>query len=122
MDRHLGPHPLPVATWIDHDLGVVEVGGEVDVYTAPELRAAVTQVQGKAVGPHLLVLLGELTFMDSSGLGLLVGAHKRAVMAGGRVALVGTRESLLRILRVTGLAQLMPSFETASEARAWLGR
>lgn len=122
MDRHLGPHPLPVATWIDHDLGVVEVGGEVDVYTAPELRAAVTQVQGKAVSPHLLVLLGELTFMDSSGLGLLVGAHKRAVMAGGRVALVGTRESLLRILRVTGLAQLMPSFETASEARAWLGR
>jgi len=120
MNRYVGPQPLRVATWVDHERGVVEVAGEVDVYTTPELRAAVAEVQEKAQRPHLVVLLGELTFCDSSGLGVLVGAHKRAVMAGGRVALVGTRENLLRILRVTGLAKLLPTFEGTDAAFTWL--
>lgn len=111
---------MRVATWVDHQRGVVEVVGDVDVYTAPELRAALLQPQDKAERPNLVVLLADLAFMDSSGLGLLVGAHKRAVMAGGRVALVGARESLLRVLRVTGLSKVLPAFDDAEAAFAWL--
>lgn len=119
MNRHLVPRPMRVATWVDHDRGIAEVAGEVDVYTAPELRAALSQVQAKAGQPYLVVMLGELTFMDSTGLGLLIAAHKRAAMAAGRVALVGTPRHLRRTLAVTGLDKLLPSFGSTAAAFAW---
>jgi anti-sigma B factor antagonist len=65
-------------------------------------------------------VLTDLSFMDSTGLGLLIGAHKRAVMAGGRVALVGTAPHLKGMLLVTGLAKLLPSFDTLDAAWGWL--
>jgi anti-sigma B factor antagonist len=111
---------MRVKSWLDNGRGVVEISGEVDIYTAPELRAAISDAGSMAGRPGLVVLLAELAFMDSTGLGLLVAAHKRAVMGGGRVALVGTRGNLLRVLQVTGLSTLMPSFDDAGAAMAWL--
>jgi anti-sigma B factor antagonist len=120
MNQHADTRPMQVSTWLDAGRGVVEVIGDVDVYTAAELRAAITRAQAKARASSLAIVLAELTFMDSSGLGVLVGAHKRAAMAGGRIALVGTPEPFLRVLRVTGLSGLMPSFGDTAAAFAWL--
>lgn len=112
--------PLEVETWIDDGWAVAHLVGEIDIYTSRELREAVAAVQARAERPHLVVLLAQLTFMDSSGLGTLVGAYKRTREAGGFLALVGTDERLLRILRVTGLGKLMPSFDSLGAALAWL--
>ncbi len=115
----LGQAGLSVDTRVDGGRTVVSVVGELDVYTCPRLRDELTRLS--AEGQHRLALdLRELAFTDSSGLGVLVGAVKRANNGGGKVALVAVRENILRVLRITGLVRVMPPFELLAEALDWL--
>jgi anti-sigma B factor antagonist len=111
----LGQAALSVDTWFDDGHAVVVVAGELDVYTYPRLRDELVRLH--EAGHHRLVLdLQELEFTDSSGLGVLVGAVKRARASGGGLVLVGVRESILRVLRITGLVRVMPPFSEMAEA------
>lgn len=99
------------------DYTVLQVGGEVDVYTAPRLRERLIQlVDGGA--RRVIVDLTTVEFLDSTGLGVLVGAHKRLRAAGGSLALVCPREPLLKIFRITALDQVFPLFDTVEAATA----
>jgi anti-sigma B factor antagonist len=94
---------------------VLEVGGEVDVYTAPRLRERLVElVDGGA--KHLIVDLAKVEFLDSTGLGVLVGAMKRLKTAGGQLTLVCARESLLKIFRITALDQVFTIVPTVDAA------
>jgi anti-sigma B factor antagonist len=81
---------------------IIEVGGEIDVYTAPKLREAlVTAVDD---GHHNLVVdVQKVDFLDSTGLGVLVGALKRVRADGGSLDIVCTQERILKIFQITGL-------------------
>jgi len=88
---------------------VVTATGEVDLSSASLLR--------EAIGAHLLadradvvVDLSAVTFLDSTGLGLLVGAAKRARNAGGSLRLVCDNPRVLRVLRITGLDKTLPLY------------
>jgi anti-sigma B factor antagonist len=96
---------------------VLQVGGEVDVYTAPRLRERLIElVDGGA--RHVVVDLGTVEFLDSTGLGVLVGAHKRLRAVGGTLGLVCTREPLLKIFRITALDQVFPLYDSVEAASA----
>ncbi|HEY8534133.1 MAG TPA: STAS domain-containing protein [Micromonospora sp.] len=96
---------------------VVEVGGEVDVYTAPRLRERLTEViEGGA--RQVVVDLGRVDFLDSTGLGVLVGALKRLRAVNGNLRLVCTKEPLLKIFRITALDQVFPILPTVEAATA----
>ncbi|WP_449727642.1 STAS domain-containing protein [Cellulomonas avistercoris] len=84
---------------------VVHVSGEIDVASADRLREriAVLLADGRT---DLVVDLTAVTFMDSTGLGLLVGTLKRVRIAGGRLELVVDSERLLKVFRITGLTQV----------------
>jgi anti-sigma B factor antagonist len=87
------------------DRTVVEVGGEIDVYTAPKLREALIElVQSGAY--HIVVDLEQVDFLDSTGLGVLVGGLKRVRSHDGSMTLVCTQERLLKIFRITGLTRV----------------
>ncbi len=106
---------LSTRTVADHT--VLQVGGEVDVYTAPRLRERLIElVDGGA--RQVVVDLGAVEFLDSTGLGVLVGAHKRLRAAGGTLSLVCTREPLLKIFRITALDQVFRLFDTVNSAVA----
>ncbi|WP_446685221.1 STAS domain-containing protein [Kribbella deserti] len=93
---------LSLTTRTEGERTVVEVGGEIDVYTAPKLRE--TLVSLVDAGNHHLVLdLEKVEFLDSTGLGVLVGGLKRVRTNDGSLALVCTQERLLKIFRITGL-------------------
>lgn len=81
---------------------VLEVAGEVDVYTAPTLRDRITDLLD-AGQRRLVVDLGTVEFIDSTGLGVLVGALNRAKELGGNLDLVCSQERVLKLLRITGL-------------------
>ncbi|HET9518679.1 MAG TPA: STAS domain-containing protein [Actinoplanes sp.] len=99
---------------------VLEVGGEVDVYTAPKLRERLVElVDGGA--RDVVVDLGRVDFLDSTGLGVLVGALKRLRAAGGTFALVCSTEPLLKIFRITALDQVFGIFTSVDEATAAAG-
>jgi anti-sigma B factor antagonist len=87
------------------DRTVVEVGGEIDVYTAPKLREALIElVQGGTY--NIVVDMEQVEFLDSTGLGVLVGGLKRVRSHDGSMTLVCTQERLLKIFRITGLTRV----------------
>lgn len=86
----------------DPDVAVVHVAGEVDVYTAPQLRSALdTLIARQRV--RLVVDLDEVTFIDSTGLGVLVGRLRLAAHHHGWVRIICSNERTLRAFTITGL-------------------
>ena len=100
-----------------HDSGrvVVEIAGEVDAYTGAPLRERLVGLD-LAGYHHLVIDMTAVGFMDSSGLGILVGAAKRARVNGGEVTIVGAAERILSVLRITGLTRVFPVFSTVAES------
>jgi anti-sigma B factor antagonist len=96
---------------------VVAVGGEIDVYTAPKLRDKITELVGAGVY-QLVVDLEAVEFLDSTGLGVLVGGLKKVRAHDGSLRLVCTQDRLLKIFRITGLAKVFDIHESADEAVA----
>ncbi len=96
---------------------VVDVGGEIDVYTAPKLRERLVGLIN--AGHHdLIVNLEGVDFLDSTGLGVLVGALKRVRAHSGTLVLVCTQERLLKIFRITGLTKVFSIHDSVSDAVA----
>jgi anti-sigma B factor antagonist len=108
------PHP-PTSLFSDRDVGpptsftvravngyaIVEARGEIDLYTSPWLREAVLEALGSSA--HVIVDLAAVTFIDSTGLGVLVSAQKRAENADGTMCLAGPAGLVAKVLRVTHL-------------------
>ncbi len=99
------------------DRTVVHVAGEIDVYTAPALREELA-VQQEAGPADLVVDLTDVPFMDSTGLGVLVGALKRARTTGGDLRLVIDQEKVLKVFRITALTQVFDIHASLDEALA----
>ena len=96
---------LSLETRQENDRTVIEVGGEIDVYTAPKLRERIIELVDEGQY-HLVVDLEKVEFLDSTGLGVLVGGLKRVRGHDGSLQLVCTQERLLKIFRITGLAKV----------------
>ncbi|MDQ1620343.1 MAG: anti-sigma factor antagonist [Actinomycetota bacterium] len=93
---------------------VVTVGGEVDLGTANQLSDyAVTALQDS--GPSLVIDLAGVTFMDSTGLKVLLACHRRVLLGGGGLGLVAPTRPVLRVLSITGLDQTFPIYPTVDE-------
>jgi len=100
----------------DGDVCVVHVAGEVDVYTSPSLKAALADAMSDGC-PVVIADLSKVPFIDSSGLGVLVGALRRAREAGGELHLVSADDAVVKILRITGLDKVFRLYPTLDEAR-----
>jgi anti-sigma B factor antagonist len=100
---------------IDSETHVIELGGEVDLYTAPELKERMVELieSGKK---QIVVDLSKATFIDSTTLGVLVGGVKRLRPAGGSLALVCTDQNITKIFEITGLDRVFPIHESRDEA------
>jgi anti-sigma B factor antagonist len=105
---------------VDPDTHVVSVTGEVDLFSAPEFKQRVMAPIGAGV-EHVIVDLMETTFIDSSSLGVLIGAHRRLKARGGRLIVACDGESIVKTFRITGLDgvfKLVDSLDAALGARA----
>jgi anti-sigma B factor antagonist len=97
------------------DLTVIAVKGEVDLYTAPSLKERIADLVsgGKS---KLAVDLAGVEFMDSTGLGVLIGALKRCKEAGGSLSLVAPREPVIKVLSITGLDKVFSIHDDVERA------
>lgn len=96
---------------------IVAVGGEIDVYTAPKLRDKITELVADGVY-DLVIDMEEVEFLDSTGLGVLVGGLKKVRAHDGSLQLVCNQDRLLKIFRITGLAKVFVIHESAEAALA----
>ena len=108
---------LSVTTSRQGDVTIVSVAGEVDVYTAAQLRAALDE-EVAAQHVQLVVDLDEVTFLDSTGLGVLVGRLKLVRNQSGWLRLVCSNERILRVFRITGLDKVFGIHPSLDEALA----
>jgi anti-sigma B factor antagonist len=102
-------------------LTIVEVEGEIDVYTAPRLRELLIDLVNKG-NFHLLVNMEKVDFLDSTGLGVLVGGLKRVRAHDGSLELVCTQERILKIFRITGLTKVFGIYSSVEEAKEAHGK
>jgi len=102
---------------LDDGTPVVAVAGEIDLFTAPEFKRHVHRALDET--GRVVVDLTETSFVDSSSLGVLIGAHRRLVAEGEQpLVVVATDRSVLKTLRITGLDGLFTVVETLDDAAA----
>ena len=87
--------------------------GELDAYTVGQFREALGELAEK---PRVLIDLSDVPFMDSAGLGALIGGIRRAREADGEVAVACSRPTLTRLLHTTGFDRIVPVTETVADA------
>jgi anti-sigma B factor antagonist len=100
---------------------VVAVAGEIDLFTAQQLKDRMSDAidSGRV---RLLVDLGGTTFIDSSGLGALIGAYGRVRARGGLLVLCCVDDEISRTFELTGLDQVLTVVPSRSDALAELAR
>ncbi|KRE60862.1 anti-sigma factor antagonist [Nostocoides sp. Soil756] len=108
---------LSVTTSHHDDVSVVTVEGEVDVHTAAQLRQSLDQ---EITGGHvrLVVDLDAVSFLDSTGLGVLVGRLKLVRNGSGWLRIVCSSDRILRVFRITGLDKVFGIHASVDEAIA----
>ena len=94
---------------------VVAVGGEIDVYTAPRLREHLVSVVA-AGNYHLIVDMEKVSFLDSTGIGVLVSGLRRVREHNGSLRLVCSQDHVMKILRITGLTTVFPIDDSVEKA------
>jgi anti-sigma B factor antagonist len=98
---------------------VIEVGGEVDMLTSPQLRAVVLEQFEPSAGTELVVLgMDGVTFLGTSGLAVLIEVREAAHSAGVELRLACTARRVLRPLTIAGLVPLFDIHPTLDEALA----
>ena len=89
--------------------------GELDAFTVSQFRQALAELASK---PRLIIDMSGVPFVDSAGLGALIGGIRRARELGGDVVVSCNRPSLVRTLRTTGFDRIVTMTETVDEAKA----
>ena len=97
------------------DASILTLHGEIDVYTAPRLRQAIVDLV--EAGEHRIVVdMEKVDFLDSTGLGVLVGGLKRVKTNEGTLAIVVTQDKILKIFEIIGLNRVFPIARTVDDA------
>jgi anti-sigma B factor antagonist len=100
---------------IDGDTHVVAVTGEIDLFTAPEFKQRVS-APIEAGRRRVIVDLTATTFIDSSSLGVLIGAHRRLRREQGSLVVVCRDDAIVKTFRITGLDSVFTIVPTLDEA------
>jgi|SRR5580704_17342935 anti-sigma B factor antagonist len=103
------------ATVSEPGVPVLLVRGEIDVASAPEFHASLSDLIGQ--GPEIIIVdMSDVSFIDSTGLGVLVGAEKQMRDAGQALRLVVTQPQIIRLLELTGLDEVFTILSNGNDA------
>jgi anti-sigma B factor antagonist len=102
----------------DHgDHATIQVGGEIDLATSPQLQAVLVDLVDR--GLHQLIIdLEQVSFLDCAGIGMLVDARRRVQEQGGSLTLVRPRPFVRQVLALTGMTTVFPIDSSTGEALA----
>ncbi len=109
---------MTVSTRKDPGCAIVAASGDVDISTSPDLREALARVVAEG-NRAVVVDLSAVKFIDSTGLGVLVGAFTAVRNAGGRLAVVNDHSAVIKVLTITALHEVLgvqPTLEGAIAA------
>ncbi|MBI2264755.1 MAG: STAS domain-containing protein [Armatimonadetes bacterium] len=109
MDIKVSSRPL------GEQIHTVAVTGEIDVYTSPKLKEHITELIEKG-HYNLVINLEGVRYIDSTGLGVLIGALKKVRDHNGSINLICTNPQIKKIFNITGLVKIFGIFKAEEEA------
>ncbi|MGD0154038.1 MAG: anti-sigma F factor antagonist [Thermacetogeniaceae bacterium] len=98
------------------DTLIVKVYGEFDLHAADYARRDIDKYIRAQGAKHIVFDLGDLTFIDSSGLGVILGRYRHISEKGGRVAIFGVPPTILKVMEISGLTRLIPFYADFASA------
>lgn len=107
---------MNISTQIKQGVLLVRVEGEMDVHMADEFRQRVDAALGADGVRHVILSLKGVTFIDSSGLGAILGRYKKVSAAGGRMLAANVRPQVARVFELSGLLKIIETYGTEAEA------
>ncbi len=95
---------------------IILISGEIDHHTSIELRRQTESALTQMGGRNIIFGFEQVTFMDSSGIGMMIGRYKQLQALGGRIAIACANEKIAEIIQLSGLTKLLPTFDTIEDA------
>lgn len=100
---------------------IVRLEGELDVHSSGPFRELVTEAfKNNPRLKHLVISMEHVTFIDSAGIGAILGRYKEVTEAGGRMTVAGVQQQVRRLLSMSGVLRLITAYD--SEGQALTGR
>lgn len=107
---------LKFVTFMKQGVLVVRLEGELDVCGATELRAAVDEALDATGAKHILLNMQGVTFIDSSGLGVILGRYRHIAQLGGKLLVVHLEPQVQRIFELAGLMKILTVYQSENQA------
>ena len=98
------------------DTLVAALHGELDHHSAADVRERIDMEIDRRGSRNLILSFGEMGFMDSAGIGVILGRYNKRKEAGGKLRLAGGSRSIRRILEMAGIYTILSHYETAEKA------
>jgi stage II sporulation protein AA (anti-sigma F factor antagonist) len=107
---------MDVSTRYRGNVLVVGITGELDHHTADALRKVMEEELDKEIAHHVLLNLSGLQFMDSSGLGVILGRYRRINASGGRMAACSLNGHIAKVFELVGLTKILAVYDREESA------
>lgn len=107
---------MNITTFLKRGVLIVRVSGELDMHTADEFRQRVDNTLEANGVRHILFNLDAVKFIDSSGLGVILGRYKKISAAGGKVLVAHIQPQVLQIFELSGLLKIIKLYNSEAEA------
>lgn len=98
------------------DALIIDFVGELDHHSSEEIRAKVDDIIDREQGKKVILDFYNVTFMDSSGIGAIVGRYKNVKRKGGTLCIINLRKGVQKVFEVAGLYKLIETYEDLEEA------
>ncbi|MTI79374.1 MAG: anti-sigma F factor antagonist [Firmicutes bacterium] len=106
---------------VEENILVVRLAGELDLGSADTLRTEMDDALDSSQLRHIILNLADVTYIDSTGLGVMLGRYKKVSKYGGKMALVNPQPQVKKILELSGLTSIIEEYSDESEAFAQIG-
>lgn len=103
-------------TTISGNVLIASIDGDLDHYTSNEIRKRIDSELKKNPINLLIIDLSSLDFMDSSGIGLILGRYKLISSLGGKLCIIKPNENILKIINMSGLHKILSIYSSVDEA------
>lgn len=107
---------MDIAVQIRKDTLIVALAGELDHHSAGNVKELVEELIQNRATKNLIFDFTRLTFMDSSGIGVLVGRYKLISAMGGKVSICGASRTVDRLLTMSGIKKIIATYDTTEAA------
>jgi stage II sporulation protein AA (anti-sigma F factor antagonist) len=112
---------MKMESYVQGSTLIIELSGEIDHHTSVQIREWVDREYQRKRAKNILFNFSEVKFMDSSGIGMLMGRYRNVAICGGEIALVHVDDPIDKILDLSGIYKLMKNYKDEKTALSHLG-